>query len=85
MLREVVREVMIEQGGRWELRVQLCTDLNTMSVEEASVTWDQEASAYRTVGRIVIEPQLSFGIDLVGEIDEQTYFSPWHGLAAHQP
>lgn len=84
-LREVVRETLIEQGGTWELRVQLCTDADKMPIEDASVAWDEEASPYRTVGRITVAPQLSMGTDLAGEVDDQTYFSPWHGLAAHQP
>ena len=84
-LREVIRETMIEQGGTWELRVQLNTDLGTMPVEDASVEWDAEQSPYRTVGRITVEPQLSLGTDLANQIEEQTFFSPWHGLAAHRP
>lgn len=84
-LREVVRDTLIEQGGVWELRVQLCTDLDTMPVEDASVQWDEEASPYRTVGRITAPPQMSLGTELAAMTDEQTYFSPWHGLAAHQP
>jgi hypothetical protein len=84
-LREVIRDTIIEQGGTWELRVQLNTDLDTMPVEDASVEWDEEASPYRTVGRITVKPQLSLGTDVAGIVDEQTYFSPWHGLAAHRP
>ena len=84
-LREVVGETIVEQGGEWELRVQLCTDLEKMPVEDASVPWDEEASPYRTVGRISVSPQLSIGTDLQRLVDEQTFFSPWHGLAAHQP
>lgn len=84
-LREVVRETMIEQGGVWELRVQLCTDLDKMPVEDASVAWDEKASPYRTVARIEVPPQLSIGTDLQALADENTFFSPWHGLAAHQP
>jgi hypothetical protein len=84
-LREVVRDTIIEQGGTWELRVQLCTDLDKMPVEDATVAWDEKVSPYRTVGRIVVAPQLSLGTDLAGEIDEQSFFSPWHGLAAHRP
>ena len=84
-LREVIRETIIEQRGTWELRVQLNTDLDAMPIEDASVEWDESASPYRTVGKITVEPQLSMGTDLAGEIDDQTYFSPWHGLAAHQP
>ena len=84
-LREVVRETMIEQGGVWELRVQLCTDLDKMPVEDATVAWDEKASPYRTVARINVAPQLSIGTDLQAVTDENTFFSPWHGLAAHQP
>jgi catalase len=84
-LREVIRETIIEQGGTWELRVQLNTDLQKMPVEDASVEWDEEESPYRTVGRITVEPQMSLGTDLAGVVDEQTFFSPWHGLAAHRP
>jgi hypothetical protein len=84
-LREVISETMIDGGGTWELRVQLNTDLDAMPVEDASVEWDEKASPYRTVGRITVEPQLSLGTDLAGQIDEETFFSPWHGLSAHRP
>ena len=84
-LREVVRETIIEQGGSWELRVQLCTDLDAMPIEDASVAWDEKASPYRTVARIDVPPQLSVGTDLQASTDENTLFSPWHGLAAHHP
>ena len=84
-LREVVRETMVEQGGTWELRIQLCTDLDKMPVEDATVAWDEKASPYRTVARIHVPPQLSTGTELQALADENTFFSPWHGLAAHQP
>ena len=84
-LREVVRETIIEQGGEWELRVQLCTDLDKMPVEDASVAWDEKTSPYRTVARVKVDPQISIGTELQALTDEQTFFSPWHGLAAHQP
>ena len=84
-LREVVRETLIEQGGTWELRAQLCTDLDSMPIEDASKEWDDKESPYRTVGRITVAPQLSLGTDLAAEVDQQSFFSPWHGLAAHQP
>lgn len=84
-LREVIRETIIERGGEWELRVQLNTDLDAMPIEDASVEWDEAASPYRTVARITVAPQLSIGTDLAGAVDENTFFSPWHGLAAHRP
>ncbi len=84
-LREVIRETIVERGGEWELRVQLNTDLDAMPIEDASVEWDEAASPYRTVARITVAPQLSIGTDLAGAVDENTFFSPWHGLAAHRP
>ena len=84
-LREVVRETIIEQGGIWELRVQLATDLEKMPIEDATVAWDEKESPYRTVGRITVAPQLSWSVDRAKVVDDQMYFSPWHGLAAHQP
>lgn len=84
-LREVVRETLIERGGSWELCVQLCTDLDAMPVEDASVAWDEQASPYRTVGRIVAEPQLGWTAERAHVVDDQMFFSPWHGLAAHRP
>lgn len=84
-LREAIRETIIEQGGTWELRVQLNTDLDAMPIEDASVEWDEQASPYRTVGRITVQPQLALGTELAAQIDEQSFFSPWHGLAAHRP
>ena len=84
-LREVIRETIIEQGGAWELRVQLITDLEAMPVEDASVPWDEEASPYRTVGRITVAPQQSIATGLAKQIDDESFFSPWHGLAAHRP
>lgn len=84
-LREVIKETVIESGGTWELRVQLNTDLEKMPVEDASVVWDEDTSPYRTVARLTVAPQLSIDTDLAATVDEQTFFSPWHGLAAHQP
>lgn len=84
-LREEVRNTIIEQGGEWELRVQLCTDLDKMPVEDASVAWDEKASPYQAVARIKVAPQISIGTEIQELTDEQVFFSPWHGLAAHQP
>lgn len=84
-LREVVSETMVEQGGAWELRVQLCTDLDRMPVEDASVEWDEEESPYRTVARLVAPPQRAWTPERARLVDDRLFFSPWHGLAAHRP
>ena len=43
-LREAVVEFFRRNGAEWELRVQLCTDLDTMPVEDASVAWPEDQS-----------------------------------------
>jgi hypothetical protein len=84
-LREVVGETLIEQGGTWEVRVQLLTDPDAMPVEDASVEWPEDKSPYRTVARIEVAPQRGWTPERAKVVDDQLYFSPWHGLAAHQP
>ena len=84
-LRTLVRDFFAGETGVWEMRVQLCTDLDAMPIEDASVEWPQDASPYRTVARIVVQPQDSWQPDMVEAVDEGLTFSPWRGLAAHRP
>ncbi|URW76401.1 catalase family protein [Sphingomonas donggukensis] len=84
-IREAVNELLIEQGGTWELRVQLCTNLEDMPIEDASAVWDEEASPFRTVGTLRVEPQIGWQHGVTETTDDALAFSPWHGLAAHQP
>lgn len=84
-IREAVNELLVEQGGTWELRVQLCTDLEKMPVEDASVVWDEDESPYRTVATLHVEPQTGWIYGESDRIEDRLSFAPWHGLAAHQP
>ena len=84
-LREAVRTFFAAQGGEWELRVQLCTDLETMPVEDSSVVWPEDQSPYRAVARISVPPQPAWTEARSAVVDDQLAFSPWHGLAAHRP
>lgn len=84
-LREAVKAFFATGGGSWELRAQLCTDLKTMPVEDASVPWPEDQSPYVTVGRINAGPQDSWSDARVKAVDDGMAFSPWHGLAAHRP
>jgi hypothetical protein len=69
----------------WELRVQLCTDLAKMPVEDASVEWDERLSPFLTVARITAQPQNAYSDARRVWVDEHLSFSPWHGLASHRP
>lgn len=84
-IRENVNEVLAVQGGIWELRVQLCTDLDAMPIEDPTVVWDEEASPFRTVATLDMPPQIAWENGASEAVEDALFFSPWHGLAAHQP
>ena len=84
-LREEVRRQLIETGGTWALEVQLCTDLDKMPVEDPTVPWDEKASPFHGVATLEIPPQLAWENGVTNAADDALAFSPWHGLAAHQP
>ena len=84
-IRTAVNRDLIEQGGTWELRVQLNTDLDKMPIEDPTVQWDEKASPYVTVATLVVAPQLAWDTGVTEHVDDALSFSPWHGLAAHQP
>ncbi|MGF6712194.1 catalase [Luteibacter sp. W1I16] len=84
-LREAMVEHFASQGGEWEVRVQFCTDPETMPIEDASVAWPEEKSPYIDVARIVLPPQPAWNAVRRAAIDDGLAFSPWHGIAAHRP
>jgi len=84
-LREDMGQVLIEQDSVWELRVQLCTDLEKMPVEDSSVVWDEKQSPYVAVARLTVPAQLGWEHGLSEQQEQAVSFSPWHGLVAHQP
>lgn len=84
-LRDDVREVLVEQGGEWQLCVQLCVDLERMPVEDPTVPWDETLSPFRPVAMLRVEPQTSWREGISQQEEHVLSFSPWHGLAAHRP
>ncbi|MCJ2111807.1 catalase family protein [Methylobacterium sp. E-025] len=69
----------------FEIRVQLCLDLNDMPIEDASKEWSEEASPYRTVARLVLPAQDSTSETRRAYADDVLSFRPAHSLAAHRP
>ena len=80
-----MRDTLVEADAVWELRVQLCTDLEKMPVEDASVLWDEKLSPFRTVARLTVLAQLSWEQGISNAKENGTSFSPWHGITAFQP
>lgn len=72
-------------GAEFELRVQLCVDLERMPVEDASKEWSQELSPYVAVARIVIPPQDAFSPARQAYMDDVMAFRPSHSMRAHRP
>jgi hypothetical protein len=84
-LRDLVAEFFRQNSAEYEVRAQLCTDLEKMPVEDASVVWDEELSPHLPIARIVFSNQATdsparrvFGDDLLS-------FTPWRAMAAHRP
>jgi hypothetical protein len=84
-LREAVSEFFRTQSAEWELRAQLCTDIDTMPIEDVSKPWPENDSPYRAVARVALGPQPSWNEARKASIDEGMAFNPWHALAAHRP
>ena len=74
-----------DEGAEFEVRVQLCSDLGTMPVEDASVRWPEDESPYRAVARLVLPRQDAFGDARRAFMTERMSFRPAHSLAAHRP
>lgn len=85
VLSEWVQEYFSRQEARYELRVQLNVDLETMPVEDASVEWDEQLSPYRTVATVTLPPQASFSPERRVFAEDVMSWRPWFGLTAFRP
>ena len=83
--RDMVAEFFRSQGAEYELRAQLCTDLKTMPVEDASIDWPQNQSPYQALGKIVLPAQDSFSPARRVFADDVLAFNPFHCLPEHLP
>ncbi|MYM72510.1 catalase [Duganella sp. FT134W] len=81
-LRAAVVDFMTEHSAEWELRVQLCTDLATMPIEDSTVEWE---APWVPVARIKAEPQAGWTHGLSVLVDDGMQFNPWHCIADHRP
>lgn len=84
-LRDATSAYFAGNGAEWELRAQLCVDLEQMPIEDASALWSEEHSPYRTVARLYVPRQSSWMGEVSEELERRLSFSPWHALQSHQP
>ncbi|WP_085810877.1 catalase family protein [Sphingomonas sp. TZW2008] len=84
-IRTDLRAEMARLDAEWAFEVQLCRDLEKQPIEDPTVAWDEEVSPFQRVAVLRVPAQDSWDPAQVHAIDEQTRFSIWTGLAAHQP
>lgn len=71
--------------AEFDLRVQLNTDLDKMSIEKAEVEWSEKESPYRTIAHLTIPVQEAYTPTREDFVDGDLSFSPAHTLVEHQP
>jgi hypothetical protein len=84
-LRTATVGYLREHDAAFDIRVQLCTDLERMPVEDASVEWPEDRSPYQTVARLRLPRQDAFSPGRRAYVDEALSFCVSHSLAAHRP
>lgn len=84
-LREAVVDFFKTHSAQWALRVQLCTDIEKMPIEDASVVWPEEESPYYPVATIMVNSQLAWHDKLYEEVEDALSFSPWNAIEQHRP
>lgn len=85
ILRDLVVEFFRNNTAEYELCVQLCTSIEKMPVEDASVEWPEDESPYRPVARITIPAQDAYSPARRVYGDDVLSFSPFHCLPEHRP
>jgi hypothetical protein len=84
-LRDTVVDFFKDNQAVWEIKAQLCTNVDSMPVEDASVEWSEKDSPYVPVGSITVHAQDAYSPARRVYFDELLSFNPWHALAAHRP
>lgn len=84
-LRRAISAFFAAQGGEWEVRAQLCADLDTMPIEDASVVWPDDISPHVVVGRIMVAAHPPVADADITAAEDGLFFSPWNALEAHRP
>ena len=82
-LRERLVAHLAREEARFEFLVQFQTDGRKMPIEDASVEWREQDSAFRPVAEIRIPVQTLESASAAS--CERLSFNPWHALADHRP
>lgn len=83
--RDMVADLFRTESAEYEFQVQLCTDLATQPIEDASVDWSDAVSPHRGVAKLVFPVQDPATAERLAYGDDVLSFNSWRGLAAHRP
>ena len=83
--RDAMVGYFAEHEAAFDVRVQLCTDLDAMPIEDATVVWPEEKSPHRTVARLILPAQIAYSEERRRFFDDRLAFNPIHALDAHRP
>ncbi|RYY29182.1 MAG: catalase [Sphingobacteriaceae bacterium] len=83
-LRTATVNYLRENDAEFEIRIQLCTDLDKMPVEDANKEWDEKESPYLTVAKISLPKQEAYS-EARQQYVEALSFSIAHCLEDHRP
>lgn len=85
VLRDLIVEFFRQQPAEYELRAQLCTNLERMPIEDASIGWSEQESPYQAIAKITIPVQEAYSPARRVYVDEVLSFNAWHCIAEHRP
>ncbi|MEZ0385147.1 catalase family protein [Mycobacterium sp. pW045] len=83
--RDLMIDFFRDNAAEYELRVQLCTDVVTMPIEDATVAWPEAASPHRPVAKITFPRQNPCSPERRAFGDDVLSFNSWRALADHRP
>lgn len=84
-LRDLVVAFFREHAAEYELRAQLCTNLERMPVENASIRWSEDESPYQPLAKVTIPVQEAYSPARRVYVDEVLSFNAWHCIPEHRP
>ena len=84
-LRTATVDYLNANEARFEVRVQLCTDLHCMPIEDVNKEWSADESPFVTVAHLKLPKQNAYSDARRAYFDDALSFSPAHSLAAHRP
>jgi hypothetical protein len=80
----VLEDELLAGAFEFDLQVQLCTDLEAMPVNDATVEWPEERSPFVTVGKVRLPSQDISTHKTSGPADALA-FNQWRVTAEHRP